>query len=145
MLIIILLTTLSWEWTYHWAGSKLITVDILLNQIKFTCSFLHLSVCNFCLLVKQLYNSLSWSIGHLVPALRRTVCPRRLSFSQFVVLMNTTNCEKDSLLGQMVFPTEPLTIFQIPRFFYIPYTSCGPPPPVRSGSLYTPAGSREWL
>ena len=27
---------------------------------------------------------------------QRTVCPRRLSFSQFVALMSTTNCEKDS-------------------------------------------------
>ena len=33
----------------------------------------------------------------------KTVGPRRLSFSQFVVLMCTTNCEKDSLLGQTVF------------------------------------------
>ena len=37
----------------------------------------------------------------------RTVCPRRLSFSQFVVLMSMTNCEKDSLLGQTVLPPEP--------------------------------------
>ena len=37
----------------------------------------------------------------------RTVCPRRLSFSQFVVLMSMTNCEKDSLLGQTVLPLEP--------------------------------------
>ena len=34
--------------------------------------------------------------------LTRTVCPRRLSFSQLNVLMSTPNCEKDSLLGQTV-------------------------------------------
>ena len=34
------------------------------------------------------------------------VCPRRLSFSQFVILMSTTNGEKDSLLGQTVLPPE---------------------------------------
>ena len=32
----------------------------------------------------------------------RTVGPRKLSFSQFVVLMSTLICEKDSLLGHMV-------------------------------------------
>ena len=36
----------------------------------------------------------------------RMVCPRRLSFSPFVVLMSMTNCEKDSLLGQTVLPPE---------------------------------------
>ena len=36
----------------------------------------------------------------------RTVWPRRLSFSPFVVLMSTTNGEKDSLLGQTVLPPE---------------------------------------
>ena len=34
------------------------------------------------------------------------VCPMRLSFSPFVVLMSMTNCEKDSLLGQTVLPPE---------------------------------------
>ena len=32
----------------------------------------------------------------------RTVCPRGLSFSQFVVLMSTPNGEKDSLLRHSV-------------------------------------------
>ena len=40
--------------------------------------------------------------------LTRTVCPRRLSFSQFGVLMSTLNCEKDSLLGQSVLVKRPL-------------------------------------
>ena len=30
------------------------------------------------------------------------VCPRRLSFSPFVVLVSTTNGEKDNLIGQTV-------------------------------------------
>ena len=34
------------------------------------------------------------------------VCPRRLSFSPFVILMSTTNGEKDSLLGETVLPPE---------------------------------------
>ena len=38
--------------------------------------------------------------------------PRRLSFSQFVILMSTTNCEKDSLLGQTVLPPEPSQFFK---------------------------------
>ena len=42
----------------------------------------------------------------------RMVCPRRLSFSQFVVLMSMTNCEKDSLLGQTVLPPEPSQFFK---------------------------------
>ena len=29
----------------------------------------------------------------------KTVCPRGLSFSQFIVHMSTTNCEKDNPLG----------------------------------------------
>ena len=36
----------------------------------------------------------------------RTVCPRRLSFSPFVVLMSTTNGEKDNLLGQTILRQE---------------------------------------
>ena len=36
----------------------------------------------------------------------RTVCPERQPFSQFVVLMRTTNCEEDSLLGQTGLPPE---------------------------------------
>ena len=51
------------------------------------------------------------------------VCPRGLSFLQFVVLMSNTNCEKDSLLGQTVLPPEPLTFFQIPGFFYTPFNN----------------------
>ena len=42
----------------------------------------------------------------------RTVWPRRLSFSQFIILMSTTNCEKDSLLGQTVLPPEPSQFFK---------------------------------
>ena len=42
----------------------------------------------------------------------RTVCPRRLSFSQFVVLMSMINCEKDNLLGQTVLPPEPSQFFK---------------------------------
>ena len=38
----------------------------------------------------------------------RTVWPKRLSFSQFVILISTTNCEKDSLLEQTVLPPEPI-------------------------------------
>ena len=47
----------------------------------------------------------------------RTVCPRRLSFSQFVVLMSMTNCEKDSLLGQTVLLPEPSKFFKKEGFF----------------------------
>ena len=36
-----------------------------------------------------------------------TVCPRGLSFSQFIVHMSNTNCEKDNPLGQTVLPQEP--------------------------------------
>ena len=39
------------------------------------------------------------------------VWPRRLSFSQFVVLMSTTNCEKDSLFEQTVLPPETIIFF----------------------------------
>ena len=35
------------------------------------------------------------------------ICPRRLSFSQFGVLMSTSICENDSLLGQTIPPPEP--------------------------------------
>ena len=44
--------------------------------------------------------------------LTRTVCPRRLSFSQFRVLMSTLNCEKDNLLGQTVLVKRPLANFE---------------------------------
>ena len=47
----------------------------------------------------------------------RTVCPRRLSFSQFVVLMSMINCEKDNLLGQTVLPPEPSQFFKNEVFF----------------------------
>ena len=47
----------------------------------------------------------------------RTVCPRGLSFSQFVVLMSTINAEKDSPLGQTVLPLKPFPFFENPRFF----------------------------
>ena len=48
---------------------------------------------------------------------RRTLCPERLSFSQFVVLMSTTNCERDSLSGQRVLLVEPKPFFWKDRFF----------------------------
>ena len=48
------------------------------------------------------------------------VCPRRLSFSQFVVLMCTTNCEKDILLGQTIPTPEPFLFFENP-FFLAPF------------------------
>ena len=47
----------------------------------------------------------------------RTLCPERLSFSQFVVLMRTTICEKDSLPGQRVLPPEPKPFFGKKGFF----------------------------
>ena len=49
--------------------------------------------------------------------LTRTVCPRRLSFSQFGVLMSTLNCEKDSLLGQMVLVKRPPLNFERGHIF----------------------------
>ena len=49
------------------------------------------------------------------------VCPRRLSFSPFVVLMSTTNGEKDSLLGQTVLPPELVHILGGLVFFYTPF------------------------
>ena len=49
--------------------------------------------------------------------LTRTVCPRRLSFSQFRVLMSTLNCEKDNLLGQMVLVKRPLSNFERGHFY----------------------------
>ena len=48
----------------------------------------------------------------------RTICPRRLSFSQFVVLMRTTNSEKDSLLGQLVLGKKQLSNFEQVTFFF---------------------------
>ena len=47
------------------------------------------------------------------------VCPRRLSFSQFVVLMCTTNCENDILLGQTIPTPEPFLFFENPCFFLV--------------------------
>ena len=47
----------------------------------------------------------------------RTLCPKRPSFSQFVVLMRTTNCEKDTLSGQRVLPPEPKPFFGRTGFF----------------------------
>ena len=46
------------------------------------------------------------------------VCPRRLSFSLFVILMSTTNGEKDSHLGQTVLPPELWQFFQKGGFFF---------------------------
>ena len=51
----------------------------------------------------------------------RTVCPERLSFSQFVVLMRTTICEKDSLPGQRVLPPEPKPFLERQGFFCSPF------------------------
>ena len=48
----------------------------------------------------------------------RTICPRRLSFSLFVVLMRTTSCEKDSLLGQLVLGKKQLSNFERVTFFF---------------------------
>ena len=47
------------------------------------------------------------------------VCPRRLFFSQFVVLMCTANCEKDSLLGQTILALEPFLFFENPCFLLV--------------------------
>ena len=52
--------------------------------------------------------------------LTRTVCPRRLSFSQFGVLMSTLNCEKENLLGQTVLVKRPLLNFEKGTFFVHP-------------------------
>ena len=49
------------------------------------------------------------------------VCPRRMSFSQFVVHMSTTNCEKDSLLGQTIPSPEPFLFFENPWFFLVTF------------------------
>ena len=47
------------------------------------------------------------------------VCPRRLSFSQFAVHMSTTNCEKNSLLGQTIPALEPFLFFENPCFLLV--------------------------
>ena len=52
----------------------------------------------------------------------RTICPRGLSFSQFVILMSTINAEKDSPLGQTVLPPEPFPFFENPQFFPTSFT-----------------------
>ena len=52
----------------------------------------------------------------------RTVCPRRLSVSSFVVLMSTTKGEKVSLLGQTVLPPEPRQFFKKEPFFWPPFS-----------------------
>ena len=49
------------------------------------------------------------------------VCTRRLSFSPFVILMSTTNGEKDSLLGQTVLPPELGQFFGGLGFFWAPF------------------------
>ena len=49
----------------------------------------------------------------------RTVCPRRLSFSQFGVLMSTLNCEKENLLGQTVLVKRPLSNFEKGTLFFV--------------------------
>ena len=51
------------------------------------------------------------------------VCPRRLSFSQFVILMSTTNGEKDSLLGQTILPLELGQFFGGLAFLGAPFNS----------------------
>ena len=48
----------------------------------------------------------------------RTVCPRRLYFSQFSVLMSTTNYEKDSTLGQLVLGENSILNFERVTFFF---------------------------
>ena len=58
----------------------------------------------------------------------RTVCPRGLSFSEFIVLMSTINSEKDSPLGQTVLPPGPFPFFENPRFF----------PPTLYSPIYQP-------
>ena len=50
--------------------------------------------------------------------LTRTVCPRRMSFSQLNVLMSTPNCEKDSLFGQTVLVKRPFSNFDRGHFFW---------------------------
>ena len=47
----------------------------------------------------------------------RTVCNRRLSFSSFVILMSTTNDEKDGLLLQTVLSPEPWQFYKKEGFF----------------------------
>ena len=51
--------------------------------------------------------------------LTRTVCTRRLSFSQFGVLMSTLNCEKENLLGQTVLVKRPLSNFEKGTIFFV--------------------------
>ena len=57
--------------------------------------------------------------------LTRSVCPRRLSFSQLNVLMSTPNCEKDSLLGQTVLVKRPFSNFDRGHFFWSPFIVIG--------------------
>ena len=54
------------------------------------------------------------------------VCPRRLFFSQFVVLMCTANCEKDSLLGQTILALEPFLFFENPCFLLVTLYTLSP-------------------
>ena len=51
--------------------------------------------------------------------LTRTVCPIRLSFSQFGVLMSTLNCEKENLLEQTVLVKRPLSNFEKGTLFFV--------------------------
>ena len=51
--------------------------------------------------------------------LTRTVCPRRLSFSQFGILMSTLNCEKENLLGQTVLVKRPLSNLEKGTLFFV--------------------------
>ena len=50
-----------------------------------------------------------------------TVCPMRLSFSQFNLLMSTPNCEKDSLIGQVLHVQNQSSIFGQFGFFQTPF------------------------
>ena len=56
--------------------------------------------------------------------LTRTVCPRRLSFSQFVVLMSTLNGQRDNLLGQMVLAKRQFSNFDRGHLFLITLYKC---------------------
>ena len=51
--------------------------------------------------------------------LPRTVCPRRLSFSQFGILLSTLNCEKENLLGQTVLVKRPLSNLEKGTLFFV--------------------------
>ena len=52
----------------------------------------------------------------------RRNCPRGMSFSQFIVLMSATNCEKDSLLAQFLHAQNQYNILGELFFFYSPFS-----------------------